>query len=237
VNRRDMQERRITPRVGARVPIQLSESETSQLLTTESMNLSKSGISCRTSEFVAPLAKVDLTMILPPFGNLTKASRVLRAEGVVVRCEPVVEEESGEKTSEFDVACYFTTLEEDSRNLLDAFVAWKLLRTARADQDRTAASPMAGRRVAGTKRMPRTARSGSGPRRPAGKPTDRKPAGRGHGADRSTPRPGEKSSHAPASRTGRAADRKSWGGKSDRNNPASRPRQTDRKPTGGGGHR
>lgn len=236
MNRREMQERRTTPRVGARLPIQLSESETSQLVTTESMNLSKSGISCRSSEFVAPLSKVDLTMILPPFGNLTKASRVLRAEGVVVRCEPVLEEETGEKTSEFDLACYFTTLEEDSRNLLDAFVAWKLLRTARAEEERTAASPMAGRRVAGTRRAPRTSRSSEGTRRPARKSTGRKPAGRKH-ASSSSARPAGKTRRAAAPRTGKAPERKSWSGKSGRSSAPARSTRTDKKPIGSGGRR
>ena len=148
MNQRGNAERRATPRVGARLPIQLSESETSQLVTTESMNLSRSGIACRTSEFVAPLAKIELTLILPPFGNLSKSSRILRAEGIVVRCEPIsVKQVSESADAEYDLACCFTSLEEDSRNLLDAFVAWKFLRGMRDDEDRTARRPVAARRT------------------------------------------------------------------------------------------
>ena len=137
---RGSQERRTAPRVGAQLPIQLIAGDSDQLITTESMNLSKSGISCETMEFVAPLSKVALTLILPKFGNLTKSSRILRAEGVVVRCEPVRswDSESLPEASDrlYEIACYFTSVEEESRNLLDAFVAWKLLRGLHSGEER-----------------------------------------------------------------------------------------------------
>ena len=73
------------PRVDARLPLQLTEPDTRLVVTTESLDLSRNGLACRTSQYLAPLSKVAVTVILPPFGNLSRASRSLRAEGVVVR--------------------------------------------------------------------------------------------------------------------------------------------------------
>jgi hypothetical protein len=164
----------------------------------------------------------------------------------VVRCEPIIEEESGEKTSEFDVACYFTSLEEDSRNLLDAFVAWKILRSARADEERTAASPLAGRRMPGSRTAPRTQRGAGTARKPARKTGGRKAAGRKRTTAGKPARP-------TAVGAGKSTERKSWSGKSSRGGSASRgrsgttargrgsspprSRRPDKKPAGSGGRR
>src|SRR5262245_59475953 len=114
VNRETTAERRIAPRVDARLPLQLTEPDTRLVVTTESVDLSRNGIACRTGEYLAPLSKVAVTVILPPFGNLSRASRSLRAEGVVVRCEQAGGPngaDSGER--EYDLACCFTALEPD----------------------------------------------------------------------------------------------------------------------------
>jgi hypothetical protein len=162
VNRNGPLERRETPRVDARLPLQLTETGTRLIVTTESVDLSRGGLACRTADYVAPLSRVALTLILPPFGTLSRGSRSLRAEGVVVRCEevPPVEGEGGER--EYQLACCFTALEPDAQSLLEAFVAWRVLRTARFDTEREARPHTA----------PAASRSG-GPRGRGGEPRQR----------------------------------------------------------------
>ncbi len=120
--------------------MQVAGVDSEHLVVTESMSLSRGGVSCRTAEFIAPLSKVALTLILPPFGALSKSARRMSAEGVVVRCEAIPEEEKLADDGEFDVACCFTSLDVESKSLLEAYVAWKLLRSAHADEERGAVS-------------------------------------------------------------------------------------------------
>jgi hypothetical protein len=166
VNREIAAERRIAPRVEARLPLQLTEPDTRLVVTTESVDLSRNGLACRTSEYLAPLSKVAVTVILPPFGNLSRASRSLRAEGVVVRCEQTPQADGADADREYDLACCFTGLEPDARNLLDAFVAWRLLRSVRSEEPRASASHGASHGGTHARGAPR-ARFGQRPR-PAG---------------------------------------------------------------------
>ena len=198
MNRRGNAERRTTPRVSARVPIQVAGIESEDLVVTESMNLSRGGVSCRTAEFIAPLSKVSLTLILPPFGALSKASRRMNAEGVIVRCERVPEEEQWGDEGEFDLACCFTSVDTESKNLLEAYVAWKLLRSAHADEVKTASGnrrhPVSGRPEMRGREHPAAqgARHGGARRHPRKKST-RPKGGRDHtGRGGSRPRGGSR---------------------------------------------
>ena len=130
-------EKREHPRVEARLAMQLAEEALGEaLVTTESLNISRGGVYCESSEYLAPLSKVALTVILPAFMKGGKTS-MLRTEGVVVRCEslPAVR---GRKR--YQLACCFTGLDADGRALLDQFVAWRALRGRAAALARTAAA-------------------------------------------------------------------------------------------------
>ena len=267
VNRETSAERRIAPRVDARLPLQLTEPDTRLVVTTESIDLSRSGIACRTGEYLAPLSKVAVTVILPPFGSLSKASRSLRAEGVVVRCEPAAKangEEMAER--EYDLACCFTALEPDARNLLDAFVAWRLLRSVRSDDERVPSgrSPISSpsRGHGGHARhgaRPRTGGRTGGPRHGGGYRDDRRTSSReggrssygqgGHAAPRGGSHPrGERGrpprgahpgrGHAPGQGQGHGDARHTGTGRPRRDRPPrGRPQGEGRAPEGRGEQR
>jgi len=129
-------EKREHPRVEARLAMQLAEETLGEaLVTTESLNISRGGVYCESSEYLAPLSKVALTVILPAFVKGGRTS-MLRTEGVVVRCEslPAVR---GRKR--YQLACCFTGLDADARGLLDQFVSWRALRGRAAALARAAA--------------------------------------------------------------------------------------------------
>ena len=118
-------DKRQHPRVEARLAMQLAEETLGEaLVTTESLNISRGGVYCESPEYLAPLSRVALTVVLPAFGA-GERPRMLRSEGVVVRCESL-SAVSGRKR--YQLACCFTGLDTDARALLDEFVAWRALR-------------------------------------------------------------------------------------------------------------
>ena len=93
------------PRVEARLAMQLAEESLGDaLVTTESLNISRGGVYCESAEFLAPLSRVALTVVLPPFGAAGR-SRVLKSEGVVVRCENMPPLRGRKR---YQLACCFT---------------------------------------------------------------------------------------------------------------------------------
>jgi hypothetical protein len=189
-------ERRQHPRVDARLAMQLDEESLGQsLVTTESMNISRGGVYCECPEFMAPLSKVALTVILPAFGGAS-SSRMLRSEGVVVRCEPLPPVRGRKR---YQLACCFTGLDAGSRAMLDEFVAWRAVRgRAEARRSRTirtvtTAAKQAAARGKTAKSAQRTApakraKSATAKRGGSAKAARRAPAGRG--GTRTTPRRG-----------------------------------------------
>ena len=134
------------PRVEARLAMQLAEESLGDaLVTTESLNISRGGVYCESAEFLSPLSRVALTVVLPPFGAAGR-SRVLRSEGVVVRCEALPPVRGRKR---WQLACCFTGLDSDTRALLDAFVAWRAQRgrAARAVRAPRAAAATTARRA------------------------------------------------------------------------------------------
>jgi hypothetical protein len=129
-------------RVEARLAMQLAEETLGEaLVTTESLNISRGGVYCESPEYLAPLSKVALTVILPAFG-VGDRTRMLRSEGVVVRCESLPALRGRKR---YQLACCFTGLDTDARALLDEFVAWRALRGRAAALARAAAGAGPGR--------------------------------------------------------------------------------------------
>jgi hypothetical protein len=227
VNRITTPERRAATRVDARLPLQLTEPDSRLVVTTESLDLSKSGVGCRTPDYLAPLSKVALTIILPPFGTLSRAPRSLRAEGVVVRCDPVPAGPDDEGADpEYELACCFTALSEDAQTVLDAFVAWRLLRTVRAEEERAAPHVRPPVRTA--------AHSRSGPRRPS---PGAAPRGGGRGRPGTGPRYSDRTGPREAAHRGSAPHgrpRRDDPGRSrvDRPRPGAPPRSGAGRPAG-----
>jgi len=119
-------ERRKAPRVVAKLAMQVSGlGDDASVLTTESINLSSSGLQFQSRAFLPPLTKVSLTLLLPPFGRRLRRERLVRCEGVIVRCE---ESERSLKRPRYHLACYFTDVSEEDRELMELYVAWRALR-------------------------------------------------------------------------------------------------------------
>ncbi len=118
-------ERRSAPRIVAKLAMQVTGGEDGSVLTTESVNLSASGIQFLSRAFLSPLTKVMLTLLLPPFGRTLRRERMVQCEGIVVRCEEV---EGSRSHPRYELACYFIEAADEDRALIEDYVAWRTLR-------------------------------------------------------------------------------------------------------------
>lgn len=164
------QERRSAPRIVAKLAMQVAGGDAGSVLTTESINLSASGIQFLSRAFLSPLTKVQLTLLLPPFGSRLRRERMVQCEAIVVRCE---EAEGARSRPRYELACYFSDVESDDMVLIEQYVGWRSLRRLPALP--SAASPAPARKPART--VPKASRKAGAKK--AAKPAARKrPAAR-----------------------------------------------------------
>jgi hypothetical protein len=125
-------ERRASERADARLSMRVEAGATAgaSRIVTESQNISASGVYCHASHYLAPLSKVQLTIILPRVpGGATNVQELLKCDGIVVRCEQRANERSD---APYELACMFTALEPAARRRLEEFVTWRNLQALRA---------------------------------------------------------------------------------------------------------
>ena len=150
-------ERRSAPRIVAKLAMQVGGGEDGSVLTTESINLSVSGIQFLSRAFLSPLTKVQLSLLLPPFGSRLRRERLVRCEAIVVRCE---EADIVRGKPRYELACYFSDVEFDDRILIEQYIVWRSLR-------RMPAAPKVARPVTkAAKRAPAKASRKAGAKKP-----------------------------------------------------------------------
>lgn len=114
-------ERRQSARVDAQVALQLSGAEEGfpvESLTTESINVGAEGVYCHVGHFIAPLTKLQVTMVLPLRDRKGQnKNEVVKTQAVVVRCQPAGSEQGG-----YRIACFFTGLDSSTRGVLEEYV-------------------------------------------------------------------------------------------------------------------
>jgi PilZ domain len=130
-------ERRESPRIPAKLAMQVAGRDDASVLTTESINLSATGIQFGSRVFLSPLTKVALTLLLPPFGRRLRRERMLQCQGVIVRCE---ERTGARQKPRYELACYFTDLTDGDRELIEQYVIWRTLRRIPAGNGEVEAS-------------------------------------------------------------------------------------------------
>ena len=90
----------------------------------ETTNVSANGVYFSSPGFIAPLTRLEITLLLPhDAGSGSKAMREVACEGVVVRTEPEIEDSEHDC---YDVACYFTAITERDREDLEAYILAQL---------------------------------------------------------------------------------------------------------------
>jgi c-di-GMP-binding flagellar brake protein YcgR len=90
------------------------------VLMTQTYNISAGGAYCQVSEYVAPLTKLEVTMLIPMRSRKgKKKTEVIRCEAIVVRTEPEKEEPGRE---EYQCALAFTKIESADRSKIENYV-------------------------------------------------------------------------------------------------------------------
>ena len=114
-------ERRQSKRVDAQIALQLSgadEAFPGESITTESINVGAEGVYCHVGHFVAPLTKLQVTMVLPLKNKKGQVkNEIVKVQAVVVRCQPSGDENGGDR-----VAWFLTGLDSGTKNILDEYV-------------------------------------------------------------------------------------------------------------------
>lgn len=119
-------ERRKTPRIDARLALQVErklKSSGERPVSSESLNLSTGGLLCQVKNYVEPLTRVGLTILLPSFGRQGKKTQVINCEGVVVRCDHDEKDDHS-----YELACCFTDVRREDRQLIEEYVDWRMMR-------------------------------------------------------------------------------------------------------------
>ena len=149
-------ERRQAPLIVAKLAMQVAGGEDGSVLTTESINLSASGIQFLSRAFLSPLTKVQLTLLLPPFGSRLRRERMVRCIAIVVRCEEV---DIVRGKPRYELACYFSDVEYDDRVLIEQYVGWRSLRRLPAAPKPATVKPAARAAKSAARAKPKAARS------------------------------------------------------------------------------
>jgi hypothetical protein len=86
----------------------------------ETINVSANGVYFSSPDYIAPLTRLEITLLLPESpGGRTERTRKVTCEGVVVRTEP---EAPREDLSRYDIACFFTSINESDRLHLESYI-------------------------------------------------------------------------------------------------------------------
>jgi hypothetical protein len=161
-------------------------------IVTESQNISSSGVYCHASHYLAPLSKVQLTIVLPRTPGSTGPARdLVKCDAIVVRCNQRSGDRSG---TPYELACMFSGLDPVLKARLEDFVRWRNLQSLRAALAKPESGARTARRTAAAaarrttaKRLPRVAapaKRSAQAKRPAAKPVLRAAAARPSGTRR-----------------------------------------------------
>ncbi len=135
-------ERRVSERADARLSMRVDAGALAGAtrIVTESQNISSSGVYCHASHYLAPLSKVQLTIVLPRVpGGDSGPPELVKCEAIVVRCG---HRAGGRNETPYDLACMYSALEPSLRSRIAEFVTWRNLQALRA-----AVAPAAKRRT------------------------------------------------------------------------------------------
>ena len=107
-------ERRRHTRLEQGVPLKISSGDVE--IVTETKNLSCSWVFCLVNKFITPMTKLKLNFLLPIKKNKKVVNKHISCEGVVVRCESAVDQDS------FNTAIFFNDIAPRDTQMIHDFV-------------------------------------------------------------------------------------------------------------------
>lgn len=119
----DGSEKRKSQRIDAnlKVAVTLPQADgTSKVTNLESLNVSTSGIYFKSDHFIEPMTKLAMSLELPLVGTDSTEIPEANCEGIVVRVLPEFEAEG---VDDYEVAVFFTHIDEEGLNYLEEHIA------------------------------------------------------------------------------------------------------------------
>jgi hypothetical protein len=107
-------ERRRASRLEQSIPFKISSGDID--IVTETKNLSSSGALCLVNKFIIPMTKLKLQILLPIRRNNKVVNQRISCEGVVVRSQSAVDQDS------FQTAIFFSDITPRDSQIINEFV-------------------------------------------------------------------------------------------------------------------
>ncbi len=114
-------ERRIHPRLEDNIPLKISSED--EDLVTQSYNLSRTGVYCRISKYIAPMTKLKIHLLLPLKKSGKTVTKKISCQGVIVRTEAVTGQEH------YNAAIFFSDIQHKDADHISDFIHEELDRT------------------------------------------------------------------------------------------------------------
>lgn len=108
-------ERRQAPRAENKIPFKFSHEDGD--IVTETVNISRSGVSCRVNKFIEPMMKVKVNFLLPVKNSNQSTNKRISCNGIVVRTELVSTDEGF-----YNVAIFFNEISTKDAEKIDDYV-------------------------------------------------------------------------------------------------------------------
>lgn len=89
---------------------------------THTLNISSSGVYCKTDKDLPLMSRVKVMLVIPDPSKDSSSTRNLEVSGVVVRQHPVVVDGV---TKHYDVAIFFEDLSPKDKEIISAYIAKK----------------------------------------------------------------------------------------------------------------
>lgn len=114
ISQKSLYERRKDPRLENNIPVKICQEGGD--LVTETKNISRSGAYCCVNQYIAPMTKLKVHLLLSAPGGEKSAAKKISCEGVVVRSEPMPDEKN------YSIAIFFNNIKKRDAECLSDYV-------------------------------------------------------------------------------------------------------------------
>jgi len=118
ITRGKFNERRKYPRLESNIPLKLCREDGD--IVTETANISRSGAYCKVNQFIEPMTKLMIHLLIPIKKDEKIVTKKVSCEGVVVRTEQAKDNET------YNVAIFFNSISAKDIDIIEDYVSFYL---------------------------------------------------------------------------------------------------------------
>ena len=114
ISRRSIDERREDPRLENNIPVKICQDGGD--IVTETQNVSRSGAYCCVNQYIEPMTKLKIHLLLSFSKNEKSVTKKISCEGVVVRSEPAPD------NGKYHIAVFFSDITKRDAECITDYV-------------------------------------------------------------------------------------------------------------------